>query len=142
MLKRIHHIDYVVRDMDKAVQAYETMFQIKMEDRTHFDARGIEVAWFKLEGVRIILVSPTQADSPVQDFLDEYGEGFFHIAYEVEDLDAAVDHFKRKGIRMGSEEKRTGIEGWEIIDLEMDETFGTMTQLVEKRRPKLEPDRT
>jgi methylmalonyl-CoA epimerase len=133
MIKRIHHIDYVVRDLEKAVTAYEKIFQMQMEGKLRFDARGIELAWFHLEAIKIILVSPIRSDSPVQKFLDDHGEGFFHIAYEVDDLDAATEHFRDNAIQMVSDQKRKGFEGWDIIDLELKETFGVFTQLIQKR---------
>jgi methylmalonyl-CoA/ethylmalonyl-CoA epimerase len=135
MLKHIHHIDYVVRDLDRAVAAYQKMFQIQMEPKTRFDERGVELAWFSLDGIRIILVSPTRADSPVQKFLDEHGEDFFHIAYQVDDLDAATEHFQHNSIKMVSDQKRSGVESWDIIDLDLKETFGVFTQLIEKSEP-------
>ncbi len=133
MIKRIHHIDYVVRDLDQAVSAYEKIFQIHLEKKLRFDERGVELAWFHLEGIKIILVSPIRLDSPVQKFLDDHGEGFFHIAYEVDDLDAATEHFKGNAVQMVSDQKRPGVEGWDIIDLDLKETFGVFTQLIEKR---------
>ena len=135
MLKHIHHIDYVVRDLDQAVAAYQKMFQIQMEPKTRFDERGVELAWFSLDGIRIILVSPTRADSPVQKFLDEHGEGFFNIAYQVDDLDTAIEHFQHHSIGMVSDQKRSGVEAWDIIDLDLKETFGVFTQLIETSPP-------
>jgi methylmalonyl-CoA/ethylmalonyl-CoA epimerase len=133
MIKRIHHIDYVVRDLEKAVAAYEKIFQIQMGKKLRFDERGVELAWFHLEGIKIILVSPIRLDSPVQKFLDDHGEGFFHIAYEVDDLDAVTEHFEGNAVQMVSDQKRPGVEGWDIIDLDLKETFGVFTQLIEKR---------
>ena len=140
MIKRIHHIDYVVRDLDQAVASYEKTFQLQMEEKLRFDERGVELAWFHLEGIKIILVSPIRLDSPVQKFLDNHGEGFFHIAYEVDDLDAATEHFKGNAIQMVSDQKRSGVEGWDIIDLDLKETFGVFTQLIEKRKEDSSPD--
>jgi methylmalonyl-CoA/ethylmalonyl-CoA epimerase len=135
MLKHTHHIDYVVRDFARAVAVYQKMFQIQIEPETRFDERGVELAWFSLDGIRIILVSPTRADSPVQKFLDEHGESFFHIASQVDDLDAATEHFQHNSIEMVSDQKRSGVEIWDIIDLDLKETFGVFTQLIEKCQP-------
>ena len=57
---------------------------------------------------------------------------------EVDDLDAATPHLKHNAISMVSEQKRSGMEGWDIIDLDLNETFGVFTQLIEK----CQPDRT
>lgn len=129
-LKRIHHIDFVVRDLDQAVEKYQKIFQVSTMEREKLENRGIESARFLLGDTWIILVQPVSGDSPVQKFLDKYGEGFFHISYEVDDLEGLVGDLKADGVKLMNDEPRIGLEGWKLVDLEMDETFGVMTQLV------------
>ncbi len=130
-LKRIHHIDYVVRDLDRAILQYRNLFGVPLERRERLENRGVELARFRLGETWIVLVQPTQPDSPVQKFLEQHGEGFFHIAYEVENLGAMVSDLKVKGVKLMKDSPRRGLEGWELADLELDETFGLMTQLVD-----------
>jgi methylmalonyl-CoA/ethylmalonyl-CoA epimerase len=130
-LKRIHHIDYVVRDLDRAMVQYCRLFGVPLERRERLENRGVELARFRLGQTWIVLVQPTQPDSPVQKFLEKHGEGFFHIAYEVENLGAMVSHLKAKGVKFMQDSPRPGLEGWQLADLELDETFGLMTQLVD-----------
>lgn len=129
-LKRIHHIDFVVRDLDRAVEKYQKIFQVSIKKREKLESRGVVAARFLLGDTWIILVQPVREDSPVQKFLDKYGEGFFHISYEVEDLEGLVGDLKAGGVKLMNDEPRIGLEGWKLVDLEMDETFGVMTQLV------------
>lgn len=130
-LRRIHHIDYVVRDLDRAIRQYRKIFNVPLENRERLESRGIEAARFRLGETWIILVQPIRGDSPVKRFLDKHGEGFFHIAYEVRALEEIASELKAQGIRLMNETPRRGLEGWKLLDIEMDETFGVMTQLVE-----------
>jgi len=129
-LERIHHIDYVVRDLDHAVKRYHKIFGVAFQERERLENRGIEAARFRLGETWIILVQPIWSDSPVKRFLDVHGEGFFHIAYEVHNLDSTVAGLKENGIRMVNDVPRRGLEGWRLVDLEQEETLGVMTQLV------------
>jgi len=129
-LKRIHHIDYVVRDLNQAVARYQKLFGIPLRTRERLENRGVEIARFRLGDTWIILVQPIQDDSPVRRFLDEHGEGFFHIAYEVEDLPGMVLDLKQQGVKLMNEVPRRGLEGWQLVDIEREETFGVLTQLV------------
>lgn len=129
-LKRIHHIDFVVKDLDRAVEKYRSIFGAPIGERERLEYRGIETARFRLGDTWIILVQPVSEDSPVQKFLDRYGEGFFHIAYEADDLERLAGDLKTAGVKLVNEVPRRGLEGWKLVDLEMDETFGVMTQLV------------
>ncbi len=70
-LKRIHHIDFVVRDLDRAVEKYQKIFQVPIIKREKLESRGIEAARFMLGDTWIILVQPVSEDSPVKKFLDK-----------------------------------------------------------------------
>jgi methylmalonyl-CoA/ethylmalonyl-CoA epimerase len=130
---RIHHIDYVVKDLGKAMAQYERLFRVKFEPPEALANRGVQVARFKLGRTWIALVQPTRHDSPVQQLLDHRGEGFFHIAYEVSDVLAAAESLKSRGVGLVNELPRRGLEGWKLVDIEPAETFGVETQLVQRR---------
>lgn len=131
MLERVHHIDFVVRDLEAAVERYTKILGRRPLERERLDDRGVELARFDVGGIWIILVQPVTAESPVQAFLDRYGEGFFHIAYRVEDVESEADRLRREGIDLGATGTRRGLEGWTLLDLPMEETAGVLTQLVE-----------
>lgn len=126
----IHHIDFIVSDLDRAIEVYETILETKVKKRVHFESRGVELAWFVVQEIRIILVCPTSGVGPVAEFARENGEGFFHIAYAVPDLSESIDRMERRGIRR-SGGKRKGVEGWDLVDLNSADTFGALVQLVE-----------
>lgn len=130
-LRRIHHIDYVVRDLSRAIEQYRKIFNVPLENRERLESRGIELARFRLGETWIILVQPVRDDSPVKRFLDEHGEGFFHIAYEVSDVEGVASDLKARGIKLMPDSPRRGVEGWKLVDIAMEETLGVMTQLVE-----------
>lgn len=127
----IHHIDYVVRDLDRAVTQYRRLFHVEFGPREVLESRGVALARLRLGDIWLVLVQPIRPDSPVQRFLDEHGEGFFHIAYRVKDVATGASALKARGVRLVNEEPRRGVEGWKLVDLDMSETFGVMTQLVE-----------
>lgn len=130
MLQRVHHIDFVVRDLDRAVERYRRIFDVEPLAREELRERGVELVRFRLGGIWIILVQPVRDDSPVMDFLKRYGEGFFHIAYRVDSVETAARELDERGVRR--HEPRRGVDGWKLLDLEMEETCGVMTQLIEE----------
>jgi methylmalonyl-CoA/ethylmalonyl-CoA epimerase len=130
-LVRIHHIDDVVRDLDRAIEKYRKIFQVPLEARERLESRGVDLARFRLGDTWVVLVQPIREESPVQKFLEKHGEGFYHVAYEVKDLEGAVSGLRANGVRLMNETPRQGVEGWKLIDIEPQETFGVMTQLVD-----------
>ena len=92
---------------------------------------------FELDNVWIVLVQPLAelaepaAKGPVRDFLEKYGEGFFHIGLQVDDVSAEAARLEREGVGLVSRVPRRGVEGWQLVDLDMDDTFGVYLQLVQ-----------
>jgi methylmalonyl-CoA/ethylmalonyl-CoA epimerase len=129
--KKIHHIDVVVRDLDRAVESYRAVLGTEPEPRESLPDRGIELARFRVGETWLILVQPTRADSPVMRFLEQHGEGFFHMAIEVDDVEARARSLSELGIGLTSSTPRRGVDGWKLIDIEIEETLGAMVQLVE-----------
>jgi methylmalonyl-CoA/ethylmalonyl-CoA epimerase len=129
--RRVHHIDIVVRDLDHAEDRYRRILGIEPLPRESLPGRGIDLVRFRIGETWLILVQPTADDSPVAAFLDEHGEGFFHMAIEVDDIEGEAKVLRSRGVRLIQEETRIGIDGWKLIDIELDETLGAMIQLIE-----------
>lgn len=132
MLRRVHHIDFVVHDLDRAADRFAKILGRPPEPRESLPDRGVDLVRFAMGDIWIILVQPMRQDSPVTAFLDQHGEGFFHIGYKVDDIEAETKRLKAQGIGLVNDSPRRGVEGWQLVDLEMEETFGVYTQLVEE----------
>ena len=132
MIERVHHIDFVVRDLAAAAERFTEIFDRDPLPRERLEHRGIELVRFDLGNVWIILVRPIEDDSPVMEYLERHGEGFFHIAYLSDDVEAEARRLAGAGIRSTTPEPRRGVDGWKLVDLAMDETFGVMTQIIEE----------
>jgi methylmalonyl-CoA/ethylmalonyl-CoA epimerase len=129
--RRIHHLDVVVRDLDRAVEQYRAVLGVEPGPRENLPERGIDLVRFRVGETWLILVQPTRSESPVMRFLEEHGEGFFHMAIEVDDVEARAGSLAAQGIGLVSATPRRGVEGWKLIDIEIEETLGAMVQLVE-----------
>jgi methylmalonyl-CoA/ethylmalonyl-CoA epimerase len=131
MLKRVHHIDYLVRNLDTSITQYQKTFGIEIENRVQI--QGVDLAYFHIGDVLMALISPIDPKHPLQNQLDEQGESFMHMGCEVESLDEAVQELKAKGVRLRNEKPRPGLKEWRIklIDLADGETNGPTIQLVE-----------
>lgn len=132
MLQRVHHIDFVVRDLNVAAERFARVLGRRPGPRERLVKRGVEVARFDLGNVWIILVQPVREDSVVMRHLKRHGEGFFHIAYLTADLDAEVRRLKEAGVELVDETPRCGLENWRLVDVAEEETFGATTQIIQE----------
>ena len=133
LLGKVHHINFLVKDLDAAVARYEAWFGIAFEDRERLEGRGVNIARFKAGETWIVLVQPTDPDGIPGRHLAEHGEGFFLISYEVEDLDGAMTRIRQAGGGFTAEQPRAGLEDWQVVDLDPETTLGTTIQLVHSK---------
>ncbi len=133
MLEKIHHINFVVRNLDAAIRKYENVFQVCFTHRDSLPDRAVETARFRLGETWIVLVQPTTPDSVVGRYLEERGEGFFLISYQVNDIAKSVEQIKKNGAKPLHSIPRAGLEDWQVVDLDPLATCGVLTQIVESR---------
>ena len=86
MLNRIYHLGYAVEDIEAASEFYRENFGAMPGEPEEVEEQGIIATMFRVGEARIELVQPTRPDSPVGEFLAKRGEGFHHVAFEVDDL--------------------------------------------------------
>lgn len=130
-IKRIHHIDFVVRDLDRAVEQYRKVLGVEPEPRDTLPARGIDLVRFRVGETFIILVQPTRQDSPVMAYLEEHGEGYFHLALEVDDIEATAASMAERNVAFVDPTPRSGFKDWKLMDIDPGETSGASMQLIE-----------
>ena len=131
MLNRIYHLGYAVEDIEAAARFYSENFGAEPTEPEVVEEQGIVATMFRVGESMIELVQPTRPDSPVGRFLERRGEGVHHVAYEVEDIEAALRELKRSGVELVDEEPRRGAGGTRVAFVHPKSAFGVLTELVE-----------
>ncbi len=134
MLKRVHHINFVVHDLDAAVRKYQALFDLENCEYLNHPHRPVKTARFKIGESLIVLLQPLDKESPPARHLQQHGEGFFLISYEVDDLGAAMKRVETNGGSLRDKQARSGILNWQVADLDSNSTFGALIQLVEEKK--------
>ncbi len=132
MLKRVHHINFLVADLDKSIERYKDLFELESVEVEMLPERGVATARFDLDGVWVVLVQPVDDKSDPARILREQGEGVFLISYAVDDLDDAREKLVAKGAISRSATTREGLLNWRVIDLDPEAVFGAPVQLTEE----------
>lgn len=127
MVRSIHHINFLVRDLEAAVKKYEQILDRPVDARDVLEDRGAEIARFRLGETWLCLVQPTRPDTVPARHLAEHGEGFFLLSLGVESL---AEESQRLGNDEFSSEVRKGLDDWQVRDLDLSKTFGAQLQFV------------
>ena len=131
MLKKIYHLGYAVEDIEAAARFYEEHFGVDVGEPEEVEEQGIVAKMFEVGESTIELVQPTRPDSPVGKFLEKRGEGFHHVAFQVDDLEAALVELKENGVELIDEMPRIGAGGTRMAFLHPRGAHGVLTELVE-----------
>lgn len=129
--KKIDHIGIAVRNLDDSINFYINVLAGILIDRYKSDVIGVEseVAIIDINGDRIELLAPTNnTTSPIARFIQQKGKGVHHIAYQVENLDVALDELKKQDIRILEGTLRINKHGRRLIYLNPADTEGTIIE--------------
>src|SRR5581483_1200435 len=100
---QIDHLGIAVKSLAKAKEFYQTLGMQVMPEET-VAAEKVRLAMVPMDGSRIELLEPLEADSPIGRFLEKRGEGLHHVALHVNDLAGTVERLKAAGTRFVSDE--------------------------------------
>lgn len=136
MLTGIHHVAYVVADMDDSLATFEALFETEPTFRVCRDDSDfvLETALYLTGDHYIEFISPLGEQGWPYEYLSEHGTGFFHIGYEVDDTDAAIRSLREADIDLVTDEPHAGVnDAWRLITIKETETV-VPTQLVQDDR--------
>jgi len=130
-IKRIVHLGVAIKDPAPLKKLYGEHLNLEHKGDEVVATQKVQVSFFQVGESSIELLLPTAADSPVAKFLENKGEGFHHLALEVEDIDAAVKELKDAGVRLIDETPREGAHGTRVAFIHPKSTFGLLLELVQ-----------
>ena len=100
MIKGIDHVAIAVENLDETVERFEKLFGAKVEHREVISGYNVEVATVNLGNTCIEFVEGKTPDSATRKYIEKKGPGIHHIAFEVEDIAAAIATLAAGGAEM------------------------------------------
>ena len=104
MIERISHIGIVVEDVAKAQKLWTEVFGLKKFDELSIDAEGIHSVFLSVGGtpdeMTIELMEPldkSDMSNAVARRLAKAGEGFYHLAVNVADVERTAAALEAEG---------------------------------------------
>ncbi|TFG08895.1 MAG: hypothetical protein EU539_01115 [Promethearchaeota archaeon] len=145
---KINQLGYVYKDIEKQAKLMESLYDIPkfayFENKdNNFKYRGkdtkisTKIALSRIFNIQIELIQLLEGECIFKEFIDSGREGLHHFGIFVDDVDAWVEKFRKKGIGV-VHAGQTGPQKVAYVDTE--ETFGLFLEFQEtvkrKRRRK------
>jgi methylmalonyl-CoA/ethylmalonyl-CoA epimerase len=129
MLTKINHIGIAVASLEATLPFYRDNLSMGFAGIEEVAEQKVRVAMLQVGESKIELLEPTSPDSPIAKFLEKNGPGIHHIAYEVDDIEAAIARLTEDGMRMIDSVPRNGAHGTRIAFVHPKSSNGVLTEL-------------
>lgn len=133
-IKKIDHIGIAVKDLERASKLYTDLFHLEVKRIEEVEDLKVKIAFIPIGEVMVELVQPTSGDAPLAKRIRENGEGLYHLALRVENIDEALQEMKQSKIEMRDNEPRLGGMGSKIALSRPDSTNNVIIELVERTK--------
>ena len=131
MFARVDHIGVAVDDLDAALALYGGVLEMPVAHREVVEQQGVEAVLLDVGENHVELLRPLGPDTPVGKFLAARGPGLHHVAYQVQDIEAALDRLRDQGVRLIDERPRVGIRGSLVAFVHPKASNGVLTEIVQ-----------
>jgi methylmalonyl-CoA/ethylmalonyl-CoA epimerase len=137
-MKKVEHIGIAVRDLAAAEKLFGTLFNMKPYKRETVASEFVETSFFQVNQTKIELLEATSPDSTIARFIEKKGEGFHHIAFEVDDILSEMERLKSEGFILLNEKPKNGADNKLICFLHPKGTNGILIELCQEiKKPDL-----
>jgi methylmalonyl-CoA/ethylmalonyl-CoA epimerase len=114
---RIHHINFVVHDLEEAMARFERALGVDPFQVIDYRLRSARVARTRIGESWLVLVSPHDPASVPGRYLAEHGEGFFLLSVGHDDIVQQLERLVASGIEAIDQVPRNGILDWRVADI-------------------------
>jgi methylmalonyl-CoA/ethylmalonyl-CoA epimerase len=132
LFRTLHHVCIVVRDLEKAVAYYERLGIGPWYDypkKGEYDlfevpnpaaSKAMRYKCADLANIQLQLCQPPELDCPQRRFLEEHGEGVYHLGFEVPDWGEAQASGRALGLDIVARGRRSDGSGFIYFDTRRD----------------------
>ncbi len=126
----IDHLGIAVKSLAAAKVIYEKL-GLSVSPEETVEHEQVRLVMVPVGESRLELLEPTSENSTIAKFIAKRGEGLHHICMKVPDLPAAVERLKKDGVRLVSDEIKTGAGGHKYVFVHPSSAGGVLLELVQ-----------
>ncbi len=126
----IDHLGIAVKSLAAAKSIYENL-GLSVSPEETVEHEKVRLVMVLVGESRFELLEPTSEESTIAKFIAKRGEGLHHVCMKVPDLAAAVARMKEHGVRLVSDEIKTGAGGHQYVFVHPSSTGGVLLELVQ-----------
>lgn len=130
---RVDHVGIAVKDLEQAKKFYTEVLGMTAMGEEVVEQQKVKVCFIPCGDSEVELLESTSPDGPIAKFIEKNGEGIQHVAIRVDNINAALEDLKAKGVRLIDQEPRYGAGGASIAFVHPKATGGILLELSERK---------
>lgn len=101
MKLKLDHIGFVTKDREEIEKIFRRLGITKITNPVPEPLQKVSASFIDIgNNVYLEILTPTQDDSPITNFLRKKGPGLNHLCFEVDDIESATRVFKDAGFSL------------------------------------------
>ena len=103
MITKMSHFGIVVNDLEESAKLWTETYGLKVLKRDKVEAEGIKNIFLSLGNIYVELMEPTDKqdmDNAIARRLATKGEGIYHVALVVDDLEKTGSELEKKDVKL------------------------------------------
>ena len=96
-MKQVEHIGIAVKDLNLAIDHFSALLNTPCYKTEEVESQKVTTAFFQLKEQKIELLAASSKESTIAKYIERYGEGIHHIAFEVDDVNAEIQRLRKEG---------------------------------------------
>ncbi len=132
MISKVAHIGVAVKDIEAAEKFYTEVLSLKVQDRE--EVRDLKASFIPVGDTALELLQSTTPEGVISKFIEKRGEGVQHIAYQVDNIEKALEDLKAKGVTLIDQVPRRGAHNSKVAFLNPKSTYGILIELVQPEK--------
>jgi methylmalonyl-CoA epimerase len=127
----IDHLGIAVKSLAAAKEIYQKL-GLNVSPEEIVEQEKVRLVMVPVGESRLELLEATSEDSTIAKFIAKRGEGLHHVCLKVPNLAATVERLKKDGVRLVSEEIKTGgAGGHKYVFVHPSSAGGVLLELVQ-----------
>jgi methylmalonyl-CoA epimerase len=132
MKARLDHIGIAVSSIEEALAFYRDALGLEIEPPEEVASQRVRAHFIPAGEAALELLEATADDSPIAKYLEKRGPGLHHITLRVDDIRAALDQLKARGVRLIDESPRPGAHGSLVAFIHPSSAHGVLVELKQR----------
>lgn len=129
MLRKIEHLGIAVNSIKDSLLIYEKLLGQSCYKTEIVESEHVKTAFIQIGESKIELLEATDPTSPIAKFLEKKGQGFHHVAFDVQNIEEEINRLKKEGFELIHHTPKQGADQKMIAFLHPKSTEGFLVEL-------------